>query len=532
MQVIRSGVSEFAQDIPVDLLEGAARDADHLSMLRELSLRSYIIVPIQGRRSVRGAITFVYAESGRLYEERDIDFVEEVARRAGVAIENAELVRNLERTRTELEEQTTELEMQSEELLMQTSHLEQQSNELETSMEELQATADRLSRSEALLAEAQSSARLGSWEWDMTTGAVVWTDELYRLYGYRPGEIEVDFAKYIERIHADDRAVVQAAIEGALAENGTFVFEHRVVHPDGTERFLHCRGRVVVDEHGRPVRMTGSAQDITERKQVLDEIKRAQEELGRANRTKSDFLASMSHELRTPLNAIGGYVELLSLGIHGPVTPQQHAALERIRASQEHLLTLINDILHFAQLEAGHLEYRPKTSPWTISSRAWSACSRRSCEPSAAHVRPRAADEPLVARADPREACSRCCSTCSATRSSSPTPAAASTLSSEARRRRRARSRRGHRHRHPRRSARRDLRSLRAGRENARRHARRHRPRPRHQPRPRARHGRRPHRRERAGSRQHLHARAAAGVGSRSPGPGPCTCTCHLPANP
>ena len=77
-----------------------------------------------------------------------------------------------------------------------------------------------------------------------------------------------------------------------------------------------------------------------------------------ASRAKSEFLATMSHELRTPLNAIGGYVELVDMGIHGPVTPAQHAAFERINKNQRHLLGLINDVLNLARIETGRLEYR------------------------------------------------------------------------------------------------------------------------------------------------------------------------------
>ncbi|HUE96379.1 MAG TPA: PAS domain-containing sensor histidine kinase [Longimicrobiaceae bacterium] len=87
------------------------------------------------------------------------------------------------------------------------------------------------------------------------------------------------------------------------------------------------------------------------------EAELARAEAESANKAKSDFLASMSHELRTPLNVIGGYVELVQLGIHGPVSADQHKALVRIAANQKHLLTVINDILSFAKVEAGQIEF-------------------------------------------------------------------------------------------------------------------------------------------------------------------------------
>jgi signal transduction histidine kinase len=83
----------------------------------------------------------------------------------------------------------------------------------------------------------------------------------------------------------------------------------------------------------------------------------ARREAEHANRAKADFLAAMSHDLRTPLNAIGGYVDLLDLGVHGPVTDEQRGALARIAANQRHLLMLIHDILQFARVEAGQVQF-------------------------------------------------------------------------------------------------------------------------------------------------------------------------------
>jgi PAS domain S-box-containing protein len=96
---------------------------------------------------------------------------------------------------------------------------------------------------------------------------------------------------------------------------------------------------------------------VQERRKFEDALLRAKREAEEANRAKSAFLAVMSHELRTPLNAIAGYVELIELGIHGPVTDAQHSALDRIKRSQRHLLRLINDVLNLARIEAGHVAY-------------------------------------------------------------------------------------------------------------------------------------------------------------------------------
>ncbi|MDQ3519742.1 MAG: ATP-binding protein [Gemmatimonadota bacterium] len=107
--------------------------------------------------------------------------------------------------------------------------------------------------------------------------------------------------------------------------------------------------------------METQAAELEEQAEVL-QIANASLEVARsvadtANQAKSEFLATMSHELRTPLNAIGGYVELIAMGIQGPVTDKQRFALTRIDRSQRHLLGLINDILNLSRIEAGRVDY-------------------------------------------------------------------------------------------------------------------------------------------------------------------------------
>jgi len=94
-----------------------------------------------------------------------------------------------------------------------------------------------------------------------------------------------------------------------------------------------------------------------ELEQRATEAETARREAEGANRSKSNFLAMMSHELRTPLNAIGGYTQLLQMGVHGPLTPDQERALARIERSQAHLLALITDILNFARIDAGRVQF-------------------------------------------------------------------------------------------------------------------------------------------------------------------------------
>jgi PAS domain S-box-containing protein len=157
-------------------------------------------------------------------------------------------------------------------------------------------------------------------------------------------------------IHPDDHDQVVDGWQQAVKEGKDYEVELRLRAKDGSYCWFLMRSRFARDELGMVNAWLGIAVDIEQRK-------RAEEEAWAASQAKSEFLASMSHELRTPLNAIGGYAELLALGIRGPLNSDQAQDIARIRRSQQHLLTLINDVLNFAKLDAGQTEYHITAVP-------------------------------------------------------------------------------------------------------------------------------------------------------------------------
>jgi PAS domain S-box-containing protein len=131
---------------------------------------------------------------------------------------------------------------------------------------------ESLRRSGRQLAEAQRLAHIGNWEWDIPTNTVVWSDELFRIFGFEPQEFRATYEAFLERLHPDDRPQMIAVIEKALERPTTFTHYHRVILPDGTVRILHNRGEVLVGEDGRPVRMFGTEEDVTERRQAEEHL--------------------------------------------------------------------------------------------------------------------------------------------------------------------------------------------------------------------------------------------------------------------
>lgn len=142
------------------------------------------------------------------------------------------------------------------------------------------------------ITEIQRISHLGSWIWDIPSNTVTWSEELYRIYGLSPEEFEASFEGFLERVHPDDREQTRQIIAKALDDLTTFVFEHRIIRPDGRERHLLARGEVFRDSQGEVTRMIGTGQDITERVNS-EEALRAREALLDAAVSGAPLILSM-----------------------------------------------------------------------------------------------------------------------------------------------------------------------------------------------------------------------------------------------
>lgn len=209
-----------------------------------------------------------------------------------------------------------------------------------------------LKESSDKLLQAQELAHLGSWEWNMVTGEIQWSDEIYRIFGRKPQSFDATYEAFLQAIHPDDRQNVVDAVNMATNQGEEYNIEHRILRPDGEVRDIHETGEVFYNEDNRPYRMLGVVKDITTDKKINDELIHAKNLAEKANKAKSEFIASMSHELRTPMNAILGMSSLLE---KTKLTVIQKEYIEGLKSSGSTLLEIIKDILDISKIEAGKL---------------------------------------------------------------------------------------------------------------------------------------------------------------------------------
>ncbi|MFC1512874.1 PhnD/SsuA/transferrin family substrate-binding protein [Thermodesulfobacteriota bacterium] len=231
--------------------------------------------------------------------------------------------------------------------------LEEHRQHLETLVQrrtnELQQTNLLSHKAHVRLEEAQRVAHLGCWEWQIPGNSLWWSAEIYRIFGLAPAQFAASFEGFLDTVHPADRDLVQRAVEETLANGSDYDIEHRIILPSGEERIVHERGKVQCDHTNKPVRMIGTVQDITHRKQTEDEKKDLEDQLLHLHKIEAigTLAGGIAHDFNNLLTPILGYAELVEEAVADNEDASRHIA-EVITAGNR-AAALVQQILTFSR---------------------------------------------------------------------------------------------------------------------------------------------------------------------------------------
>jgi PAS domain S-box-containing protein len=212
---------------------------------------------------------------------------------------------------------------------------------------------EKLRNSEHQLADAQGIAHIGSWEWDAIADEITVSDEFNRIFG----PVLSTYDSFLERVHPDDRKMVNKAVRETLDRQSPYNVHYRIVRPDGITRVIHALGKAVTERSGKTVRMIGTVQDVTESKKMEEKLDKMHAELAAhafeleaSNRDLEAFNAAVSHDLRAPLTNINGICQILLNLYTDRLDDVGHAFLRDIYAATLQMSDLIKTFLKFSRL--------------------------------------------------------------------------------------------------------------------------------------------------------------------------------------
>lgn len=226
-----------------------------------------------------------------------------------------------------------------------------------------------LKKAQEAHSQAEQITHFGNWDWDIESGELQWTDEIYRIFGVEPQQFPATYQAFLDRIYPDDRDSVIEAVNNAVSDPSTnYNIEHRIIRPTSEERYVQEQGRVYRNKEGKPIRMIGTVHDITDRKLAEIELQRykskleklvdhrtqvlvdTQTELVKRERLAAlgQITATVSHELRNPLSSIRSSLYVVEK-LNSSPDPKLNNALQRVVRNVERCDHIIDELLDFTR---------------------------------------------------------------------------------------------------------------------------------------------------------------------------------------
>ncbi len=174
---------------------------------------------------------------------------------------------------------------------------------------------EALKKSEESLANAQRIARIGNWDWDIVNNRLLWSDEIYRIFGVAPQEFGANYEAFINYVHPEDRQFVMDSVNKALQKKETYSINHRIILSDASLKTVHEQAEVVFSEDGTPLRMCGTIQDVTEQTRMQEALKKSEQQLLQAQKMEAigQLTGGIAHDFNNILTGIIGYANLLTM---------------------------------------------------------------------------------------------------------------------------------------------------------------------------------------------------------------------------
>lgn len=218
--------------------------------------------------------------------------------------------------------------------------------------QKLEATAKELESNKKRFLEAQEMAHFGTWEMDIVSNQMKWSDEVFRIFSFNPGSLSPTFSDYLSYVHTEDRDQVEDFFDNLMKDGEQHLVEHRILI-DGTQlRHLTIQGKIQADEATGKILLVGSIQDITERK-LSEKLIIDKNISSKTAKIQEEVLADLSFQIRTPLSSV---VNLLFLLENIEKTPSQNNLVGDLKTSVDDLSLAVNNLLNFSVMVSDNVK--------------------------------------------------------------------------------------------------------------------------------------------------------------------------------